>query len=130
MFNMTHTQNLRYTSTHEWLDVESQPMTMGITDHAQNLLGDIVFVELPEVGQEVKAGQEIGVLESVKAAADFYAPISGTITEINLSIKNQPELINQDPFGQGWLCKIAATNHTETAALLNQDSYSKEITQY
>jgi glycine cleavage system H protein len=129
MFNMTHTQNLRYTSTHEWLDVESQPMTMGITEHAQNLLGDIVFVELPEVGQEVKAGQEIGVLESVKAAADFYAPISGTISEINLSIKNQPELINQDPFGQGWLCKITASNHAETSALLNQDSYSKEITQ-
>lgn len=126
---MNNTQNLRYTSTHEWIDVESQPMSMGITEHAQSLLGDIVFVELPEVGQEVKIGQEIGVLESVKAAADFYAPISGTISEINLNIKNHPELINQDPFGQGWLCKISASHHEETAKLLNQDAYQKEITQ-
>jgi glycine cleavage system H protein len=126
---MNNNQNLRYTSTHEWLDVETQPMSMGITEHAQSLLGDVVFVELPEVGQEVKMGQEIGVLESVKAAADFYAPISGTISEINLEIKKHPELINQDPFGQGWLCKISATQNEETAKLFNQDDYQKEIIQ-
>jgi glycine cleavage system H protein len=126
---MTTLQNLRFTKTHEWLDVEAQPMTMGITDHAQNLLGDIVFVELPEVGQKVQAGQEIGVLESVKAAADFYAPISGTITDVNLQIKNQPELINQDPYMQGWLCKIMPDNHEQTSNLLNENTYHQEIAQ-
>lgn len=124
---MTQLQNLRFTKTHEWLDVEAQPMIMGITDHAQNLLGDIVFVELPEVGQKVQAGQEIGVLESVKAAADFYAPISGTISEVNQHLQSQPELINQDPYLKGWLCKIIPENHEQTSNLLNEKIYHQEI---
>lgn len=123
---MSSSNEFKFTSTHEWIDPKEKPMTMGISAHAQNLLGDIVFVELPEIGQKVMAGQEIGVLESVKAAADYYAPISGTISEINLQIKNHPELINQDPYGQGWLCKITPDAQEHMNALMDESTYQNE----
>lgn len=124
---MSLSNQFKFTSTHEWINPEIQPMTMGISAHAQNLLGDIVFVELPEIGQKVTAGQEIGVLESVKAAADYYAPISGTISEINQAIKNHPELINQDPYGQGWLCKITPDVSTQMSTLVDEQTYQNEM---
>lgn len=98
--------HVKFTETHEWINTEASEMTIGITNHAQKLLGDLVYVELPEVGKEVQAGDEIGVVESVKAASDFYAPISGTISEINQQVISNPALVNTDPYGQGWLVKI------------------------
>ncbi len=121
--------NFLFSKTHEWLNPHATPMTVGISDHAQNLLGDIVFIELPEIGSEVKAGQEIGVLESVKAASDYYAPISGVVTAINHQVQKNPELINQDPYGQGWICQITPINPSETAHLINSAVYEQQITE-
>ena len=121
-------QDLKFTKTHEWIKQTSPDLiTVGITDHAQQLLGDLVFVELPQIGITVNAGDELGVLESVKAAADFYAPISGTITEINQNICDAPSLINQDPYNQGWLIKIQATDPSEINDLLDNNQYSAQI---
>ena len=117
----------QFTSTHEWLDTSSTPLTVGITDHAQNLLGDIVFIELPKLHTTVLAGQELGVLESVKAAADYYAPIAGVISEINPAVEKNPALINQDPFGEGWICKITPLDNSATSHLLSEDAYQKLI---
>lgn len=119
--------DLKFTQTHEWLKVDEGTMTMGITEHAQQLLGDMVFVELPEIGQEFKAGDEIGVVESVKAASDFYAPISGEIVAINQQVCENPALVNSDPYGAGWLVKIKASNPDEINNLLNADQYQLEI---
>lgn len=120
--------DLKFTRTHEWLKSgEQQEYTVGITEHAQQLLGDMVFVELPEEGHEVHAGDELGVVESVKAASDFYAPISGTIVAINQQVCENPALVNSDPYGNGWLVKIRSTNPTELTHLLNADQYQNEI---
>lgn len=120
-------ENLKFTSTHEWINDQTPDMQIGITAHAQELLGDLVFVELPEVGREVTAGDEIGVVESVKAASDFYAPISGTIVAINTAVTEKPELINQDPYGAGWLVTIKPTNTTHLSTLLNAQQYQEVI---
>jgi len=99
-------ENLKYTKTHEWIDVQdTYAGVCGITDHAQEMLTDIVFVELPEVGIEVKAGEQVAVVESVKAVSDVYAPISGRITEVNKLLEDKPELLNSDPYGEGWIYK-------------------------
>lgn len=98
--------HLHFTATHEWLNSEEKEMRIGITEHAQSLLGDMVYIELPTIGTEVKAGDEIGVLESVKAASEFYAPISGVITAVNTQVTDNPGLLNSDPLGAGWLVKI------------------------
>lgn len=119
--------DLRFTSTHEWVQVNENSTTVGITEHAQQLLGDLVFVELPAEGDEVKAGDELGVVESVKAAADFYAPISGKITATNQEVKNNPALVNNDPYGEGWLVKIKASTPTELNNLLTAEQYQNEI---
>ncbi len=121
------TEHFRYTKTHEWLNTEDTPMTLGITAHAQNLLGDIVFIELPALNTEVKAGQEIGVLESVKAASDYYAPIGGVISKINEEIIANPALINQDPYGKGWICQITPHPSATLDILLNEESYNQLI---
>ena len=118
---------MKFTSTHEWLLSEGHDMTIGITDHAQQLLGDLVFVELPEVGLHVKAGDELGVVESVKAASDFYAPISGTITAINSAVQQDAALVNQSPEQAGWLVKIKASNPNELAELLNAEQYLHHV---
>lgn len=122
----THPQ-YQFTQTHEWIDSSVNPSTVGITEHAQNLLGDIVFIELPKLHSTVTSGQEIGVLESVKAAADYYAPIAGVITEINQAVAENPALINQDPFGAGWICKITPLEHNKLNHLLNEEAYLKLI---
>lgn len=124
---MTTPDNLKYTNTHEWLNPSDTPMQMGITDHAQSLLGDIVFIELPEVGQKVQAGQAIGVLESVKAASDYYAPISGEIVAVNEALKDQPELINQAPYTKAWICQISANHPDDAKQLLDSSAYLHEI---
>ena len=100
--------DLKFTRTHEWLKSNGTEMTIGITEHAQQLLGDMVFVELPEKGDEVNAGDELGVVESVKAASDFYAPISGVVIAVNQQVSENPALVNSDPYGAGWLVKIKA----------------------
>ncbi|MDP3706067.1 MAG: glycine cleavage system protein GcvH [Legionellaceae bacterium] len=125
--------NLRFTKSHEWLDTEHDDMTVGITEHAQDLLGDMVYVELPDIGKEVHAGDEIGVLESVKAASDFYAPISGTIVAVNKQVAENPALLNQDPYGTGWLVKIKAKQKEkafeEINEMLKEDQYLSELTE-
>lgn len=120
-------KNLKFTKTHEWINHDSAEMIMGITEHAQQLLGDMVFVDLPQVGDEVTAGDEIGVVESVKAASDFYAPISGVITAVNQQVNQDPALVNSDPYGAGWLVKIRASNSEEMSVLLDAEQYQKEI---
>lgn len=119
-------KNLKFTSTHEWITDNQNETTVGITAHAQELLGDMVFVDLPQVGTEVHAGDELGVVESVKAASDFYAPVSGVITEVNQHVNADPALVNQDPYGSGWLVKMKPTHPDEINALLNAEQYEKE----
>lgn len=120
-------KNLKFTQTHEWINYDSEEMIMGITEHAQQLLGDMVFVDLPHVGDEVSAGDEIGVVESVKAASDFYAPISGVVVAVNQQVNADPALVNSDPYGAGWLVKIKANNTSEVDALLDAEQYQDEI---
>ncbi len=120
---------MKFTPTHEWINTSETPVVIGITNHAQSLLGDLVFIELPEVGQEVKTGDELGVIESVKAASDFYAPISGTVVAINDQLKDNPELVNNDAEGAGWLLKIQVNNPDELEALLDATQYESIITE-
>lgn len=117
---------LRFTKTHEWVEPSTDSMTVGITDHAQQLLGDLVFVELPEIGKRVEVGDELGVVESVKAASDFYAPVSGVVVAINDAVTNNPELVNTDPYHAGWLVKIKP-NSEDTSHLLNDAQYLASI---
>ncbi|MCL1623936.1 glycine cleavage system protein GcvH [Moraxella sp. Tifton1] len=119
---------LKYVASHEWLRLESDgTITVGITDHAQDLLGDVVFVELPEVGSEVEADQEIAVVESVKAASDVYAPISGEIIEINEELVDSPELANEDPYGKAWFFKVKPTNSADYDNLMSADEYEESL---
>lgn len=118
---------LKFTETHEWLDASDDDMIIGITDHAQALLGDMVFVELPQIGDELNAGDELGVLESVKAASDFYAPISGVVIAVNELVSENPELVNTDPYGAGWLVKMRAHELEEITSLLDEEEYQNEI---
>jgi len=118
--------NLKYAATHEWVRVEADgTYTVGITDHAQALLGDIVFIELPADGASVSAKQEISVVESVKAASDIYAPVSGTIIAVNKALIDSPEIVNTSPYGDGWFCRIQPGNVAELDALLDADGYAK-----
>jgi glycine cleavage system H protein len=118
---------LRYTASHEWVRVEEDGIvTVGITDHAQEVLGDLVFIQLPEVGDHVEATQECAVVESVKAAADVYAPVSGEVLEVNTEVADQPELLNQDAYA-GWLFKIKLSQAAELDALLSADAYHDAV---
>lgn len=119
---------LRYASTHEWVRPEGDGVfTVGITEHAQELLGDMVFVDLPDVGDQVSTGDDIAVAESVKAASDVYAPISGEILGINEELEDSPELVNSDPYGDGWLYKIKADDEGEVENLLDAEGYEASI---
>ncbi|MBY8966251.1 glycine cleavage system protein GcvH [Algiphilus sp. NNCM1] len=119
--------DLRYTKSHEWVRVESDgTMTVGITDHAQAELGDLVFVEVPEVDRALKASEACAVVESVKAASDVYAPVSGTVVAANEKLADAPELLNDDPYGEGWLFRLSG-DAAEAEALLDADAYSAEI---
>jgi len=118
---------LKFLSTHEWVLVEDNVATIGVSDHAQELLGDLVYVELPEQGSTVAAGDSVGVIESVKAASDTYAPVSGEIIEVNDELEDSPEKINNDPYGDGWMYKIAIEDPEEVENLLNAEAYSNSI---
>jgi glycine cleavage system H protein len=116
-------KNLRYTKTHEWINIEGDSATVGITDHAQDALGDITFIELPKKGENVKMGGECGVIESVKAASDLYSPISGVVADVNESLETAPEDINNDPYGNGWIFKLEKINPAEINDLMNAADY-------
>jgi glycine cleavage system H protein len=117
-------EHLRYTKDHEWLLVEGDTGTVGITDYAQHELGDVVFVELPEVGTSVKAGEAFGSVESVKAVSEIYSPVSGEITEVNGKLIEQPEILNSEPYGAGWIIKIKMKDQKEQKNLLSAAEYS------
>ncbi len=119
-------QKLQYTKTHEWVKVDDEYLTIGITDHAQTMLGDLVYVELPEIETNFDSGQECAVVESVKAAADIYCPVPGEIIEINDAVIENPQLINQDPYGKGWLLRVRPFDK-DKVGLLNADEYSKVV---
>ncbi|MCG8671381.1 MAG: glycine cleavage system protein GcvH [Pseudomonadales bacterium] len=119
---------LRYLSSHEWLRVEDDgTAVVGITDHAQDAMGDLVFVETPEVGSSVSATEEAGVVESVKAASDIYAPVSGEIVAINEALEDAPETVNQDPYGDGWMFRIKMSDPSEVEQTLSADDYKALI---
>ncbi len=119
---------LKYASSHEWTRNEGDgTVTVGISEHAQGLLGDMVFVDLPDVGDEVSAGDDICVAESVKAASDIYAPVSGEIVEVNEELEDAPELVNSDAFGEGWLFKIKLSDASELENLLDAEGYANSI---
>jgi glycine cleavage system H protein len=119
--------DLRYAKTHEWIRIEGDTVTVGITDHAQAELTDIVYAEPPKVGSEVKAGLTAAVVESVKAASDIYSPLSGTVTEVNAELSANPALLNTDPFGQGWIWKMKASLPAEADTLLSPEAYTAQI---
>jgi glycine cleavage system H protein len=119
--------DLKYLKSHEWLRVSGDTGTVGITDHAQHELTDIVFVELPAVGRQVKAGEACAVVESVKTASDIYSPVSGEITEVNPAVVDNPALVNTDPHAAGWFYKIKLSNAAEVNALLSPADYQKQI---
>ena len=118
---------LKFLSSHEWVLVEDGVATIGVSDHAQELLGDLVYVELPEAGSTVAAGDSVGVIESVKAASDTYAPISGEIIEVNADLEDAPERINVDPYGDGWMYKMSIEDAEELENLLDAAAYSDSI---
>ncbi len=119
---------LKYASSHEWARLEADgTITVGITDHAQEALGDVVFVELPEVGSTYSAGEEIGVVESVKAASDIYAPVSGEVIAVNEALEESPEVINESPYDDGWFFRLQPDELGELENLLDAESYDAEV---
>ncbi|HAL93644.1 MAG TPA: glycine cleavage system protein GcvH [Rectinema sp.] len=120
-------KNARYLESHEYAKPEGELMVIGISDHAQAELGDVVFVELPNVGKELDKGVVFGTIESVKAASDLYMPISGKVVEVNEEVKNDPSLVNKDCYGSGWLIKVAPTKLSEFESLLDAESYGTSI---
>ena len=120
---------LRYAASHEWAKNDDGVVTVGITEHAQDAMGDLVYVELPEVGQVLAAGDEAGVVESVKAASDIYAPVSGEVIEINESLEDEPEKLNEDPYGDGWLFKVAMSDTGELDGLMDAEAYAEHISE-
>ncbi|QFI38804.1 glycine cleavage system protein GcvH [Moritella marina ATCC 15381] len=119
---------LKYATSHEWVRREEDgTFTVGITEHAQGLLGDMVFIDLPDVGDEVEAGEDCAVGESVKAASDIYAPISGEVVAINEELEDSPELVNSDAFGEGWLFRVKASDESQLEALLDAAGYAESI---
>lgn len=120
-------ENLKYTTDHEWIRLEGQRATIGITDYAQDQLGDVVFVDLPTVGQEVKAGDNLAVVESVKSVSDVYAPLTGRVVEVNQALSDAPEIINQDPYGQGWIAVLELTDPDAVQGLMDGAAYAQHV---
>jgi glycine cleavage system H protein len=120
---MEFPEDLKYTREHEWVSVEGKVATIGITDHAQHQLGDVVFVELPAVGDRLEKSDAFGVVESTKAVSDIYAPVSGEVVEVNDDLPDNPELINEDPYGDGWIVKVTLGDPTDLDDLLSADEY-------
>jgi glycine cleavage system H protein len=117
--------DLRYTKEHEWVRLEGDTALFGITDYAQNELGDVVFVELPPPGTQVQQGESFGVVESVKAASDLYAPLSGEVVDSNTALTDEPDLVNKDPFAGGWMIRIRPSNSDEMKSLLEASQYDE-----
>lgn len=124
---MVFPEELRYTSTHEWARVNGDIATVGITDFAQDSLGDIVYVELPQVGTAFKKEEPFGSIESVKAASDLYAPLSGEVSEVNEELADHPEWVNQEPYGKGWMIKLKIADSSEIDGLLTADQYKAQL---
>jgi glycine cleavage system H protein len=122
-------EDLQYSESHEWVKTEGQVVTIGISDYAQEELGDIVFVELPKVGRVLKQKESFGVAESVKAVSDLFSPVSGKVTAVNEELAQHPELVNKEPFGSGWMIKIELASAGELAGLLSAQQYQKIITE-
>jgi glycine cleavage system H protein len=121
-------KELRYATTHEWIRAEGEGVyTVGISEHAQDLLGDMVFVDLPDVGDAVAQADDCAVAESVKAASDIYAPLTGEVVEVNEQLEDAPELVNSDPYGEGWMFKIKAEDESEVESLLDAEGYENSI---
>ena len=114
---------LRYSSDHEWIRVDGDIVTIGITEYAQDALGDVVFVELPESGADVAAGDSFSEVESTKSVSDIYAPVSGSVSEVNDQLDGAPELLNSDPYGEGWICRISMTDPGQLDSLMDADGY-------
>jgi len=120
-------EDLKYTVEHEWIRLEGNRATIGITDYAQDQLGDVVFVDLPAVGQEVQAGGNLAVVESVKSVSDVYAPLSGRVVAVNELLKDAPETLNQDPYGEGWIAVLELTQPDEVQGLLDAAAYIQHL---
>jgi glycine cleavage system H protein len=124
---MNFPDNLRYTKDHEWIRLEGDEAIVGITDFAQHELGDIVYGEIETVGQELNAGDVFGTVEAVKTVSDLYLPVNGSVTEINPKLNSNPELVNNDPYGEGWMAKIKVSNVADVESLLNAEAYQKLV---
>ncbi|OFZ20147.1 MAG: glycine cleavage system protein H [Bdellovibrionales bacterium GWB1_55_8] len=124
---MNYPANLKYTKEHEWAKIDGNVVTVGITDHAQSSLGDIVFAELPSVGRTLKKGDTFGVVESIKAVSDLYSPATGKVVEVNAAIGDEPGQLNKDPHGKAWMVKIELTDPASIKDLMDADSYSKYV---
>ena len=124
---MNNPDNLFYTKEHEWVTLKDNKAVIGITDYAQGQLGDVIFIEFPKVGQEVNTGDVFGEVEAVKTVSELYAPVSGTIIELNEELENSPDLVNNDPYGDGWIIKISPNNPNERDELMNFLSYEELI---
>ena len=119
--------DLKYTESHEWIKLEGEKVKIGITDHAQSELTDVVFVELPDIGKEVKKGEELCVVESVRSVSELYAPVSGKVVKVNNKLEDAPETINESPYDEGWLVELEVKDKSEIDNLLDAESYKKTI---
>lgn len=124
---MNHPNDLKYAASHEWARIEGDLVVTGITDHAQDALGDLVYVEVPELDRQLDAGEQAGVVESVKTASDIYAPIAGVVVEVNPALEDEPELVNNDPYGAGWMYKIKPDNIADVEKLLSAEEYEEGL---
>ncbi len=124
---MSLPQDLKYTNEHEWVKVNGETITVGITDHAQSELGDIIFVEFPDMDQKIEKDEPFGTIEAVKTVADLFAPISGTVTEINEALEDSPESVNSDPYGEGWFVKVSIADAGELDELMTAEQYGELI---
>lgn len=122
---MPDLSGMRYAETHEWVKKEGETATVGISEYAQSQLGDVIYLELPTVGQQLEAGARLGVIESVKAASDLYSPVGGEVAEVNQELKDHPEYVNQDPYGKGWVIKLRAVK--DNPKLLDQKAYDQFV---
>jgi glycine cleavage system H protein len=126
-YQLSYPSNLKYSQDHEWALISGNRAVVGITYFAQSQLGDVVFLELPEVGARLVQNQQFGVIESVKTASDLLSPVSGTVAKVNSSLSEHPELVNQDPYGKGWMLEIQLTSDSEVATLLNSEQYEQSL---
>ncbi|ENW03749.1 MULTISPECIES: glycine cleavage system protein GcvH [Acinetobacter] len=124
---MNHPADLKYARTHEWVRIEGDLVVTGISDHAQLELGDLVYVEAPEVGTQVVATEQAGIVESVKTASDIHAPISGTVVEVNTALEDDPDFVNEEPYGKGWIYKIKPDNMADVEKLLSNTDYESGL---